>query len=152
MRSPALLLAVAALALGSLGCRGKLLAQARLKGPGTAEARFHAGQPVRLWAHYDGVWTGSKSSKMPVRYDVEVRQGGKSKGRIACDTEASSGTTICSNHFTVNTRHDADCETGLACTLPALAAGEAVLRVTARIGDPSRVEKVRDISLDVREP
>jgi hypothetical protein len=144
------LIASATLALP--GCRGKLLATARLTGPGTAEVHFRGGGKThRLWSDYDGTWTGPKHSRLPIKYDIDVIQNAKSLGKISCDTEASSGTAVCGSETTINNQHTGNCEVSLACALPALGPSEVTLKVTARIGDPSRVSRVSNMSLNVRD-
>jgi len=149
-RSPHLALAVLALSLG--GCRGKLVTRAELHAPGNATARFHAGagQKLRLWADTEGTWTGSKSSHFPVAYTVDVQQGGKSLGRIQCDTR-QSGMAVCGSSSNIFGEHSADCEYELGCALPPHAAGEVVLQVEGHFPEPGRVKKVSLMSLVVRE-
>jgi hypothetical protein len=149
-RAPHLVLAVLALALA--GCRGKLVSTAELHAPGTATTRFHvfAGQKLRLWADTEGTWVGSKSSHFPVTYTVDLQQGGKSLGRIQCDTR-QSGTAVCGSSSNIFGEHSANCEYELGCTLPPLAAGEVVLHVEGHLPEPGRVKKVGLMSLVVRE-
>ncbi len=143
---------VATASLGLFGCRGKLLASAHLSAPGTAEVHFRAGgKSYRLWSDYDGSWTGNgKHSRLPIKYDVDVIQNNKSLGKIACDTEASGGSAVCGSETTFNNQHTANCEVSLGCTLPKLGPGEVTLKVTAKT-DPSRVSRVSNMSLNVRE-
>lgn len=146
----ALVVAVAVLAPGLAGCRGKLLGTVPLKGPGAATARVTVGaKPPILWADMDGKWKGPKSSKMDVSYDVEVVRGGASVGKIACSTTNHGGTTVCGTHLNIMGEHDADCEVNLACPFPKIAPGEVELRVVARTGP--NVVLARKLSLNVRE-
>jgi hypothetical protein len=153
-RSPALLASLALACAGLFGCRGKLLATASLSGPGTAEARFTPGKNMRLWADYDGEWTGgggSKHSKPPLKYDIDVLQGGKSLGRITCTTPSNGGTKVCSGETSIGNDHTGNCEVSLDCNLPALGSGEVTLKVTGSFSDPARIKKVTKMSLNVRE-
>ena len=147
MRPSLALLLFAALA----GCRGALLGKAELHGEGTAEARFQKAQkPVVLWGHVEGKWRGGKNDKLPVVWDVEVVQEGKTVGRVTCDVD-DVRSTLCGVHTFVNGEHEAGCELALACQLPSLAAGEVVLRVTGRKLRPAQILSIVDMSLLVRE-
>jgi hypothetical protein len=146
---------VAALALGclvALGCRGKLIASVSLSGPGTAEARFQPGKTTRLWADFNGEWTGpgSKSSRPPIAFDIDVLQGGKSVGKLTCQPD-NGGTSVCSGKTSVGNDHSGNCEFSMTCSLPSLGAGEVTLKVTGRVTDPSRLKKVTNMSLNVRD-
>ena len=150
-------LSLVVLCVAAAACRGKLVATAHLSGPGTAEVRFEPKPGLRLWADYDGAWTSGgsvdqKHARMPLKYDVDVVQGGKSIGKIACDTASDGGAKVCGAETTVNGDHDGNCEVSLACSLPTLGAGEVTLRVTGSIADPARVKRVSNMSLNVREP
>lgn len=134
------------------GCRGKQIARADLKAPGKATARFTAVNKVayKLWADTDGTWAGTKRSNFPATYTVDVQQGGKSIGRLQCDTRAAT-VSVCGSHSNIFGEHSADCEHQLDCALPKLAPGPVVLSVEGRVAEPARVKKVRDMSIIVRE-
>lgn len=144
--------ALAGLALALAGCRGKLLSKAELRAPGTATVRFTAasGQSYKLWADTEGVWKGSRHAPFPVAYTVDVQQGGKSIGKIECETQLGS-TAICGSESNTFGEHEGDCEYSLDCKLPKLAPGEVVLQVEGRFAEPARVKKVKNMSLMVRE-
>jgi hypothetical protein len=131
------------------GCRGELLATAKLPGPGIADARFTAGREVELWSDFAGKWEGRYRSAMPLAYDLDVFQGGLLVGQVECTT-ASASTRVCGSYTYVKGSHDGDCEVRMSCELPALGAGEVLLRVTGRLAAPERVELVRNMSLNVR--
>lgn len=147
-RSMPLRFVLLALALCSLGCRGKMLATAELRGAGTAEARFAATTAkLALWADTDGKWRGGK--RFPVSYDIAVTADGKRLGHVTCST-ASVSLSVCGTSVTIGSSHSADCELKMGCSLPALpASGAVVLRVTARLGPG--VESTKKVSLNVRE-
>ena len=148
MRSPHLLVAFALVSL--VACRGKLLASAQLTGPGTAEGRFRStGRKIALWADTDGKWTGPKSSRMDVRYDVDIVQNGTKIGSFVCGTQENGSSTVCGTHSDIMGKHDGDCEVSLDCALPEIPAGETVMRVRATTGP--NVKLVRKMSLNVRE-
>jgi hypothetical protein len=133
-------------------CRGKPVIAAELTGPGAATARFtaRAGQTYAIWADTEGSWIGGKRSRFPAEYTIAVEQGGKSLGKLSCDTR-SSNLTVCGVDATCGNEKSADCEYMLNCALPPLAPGEVVLKVEGRIADPKRVTKVKKMSIVVRE-
>jgi hypothetical protein len=131
------------------GCRGKLLATAHLASPGTAEVHFRPAKGLQLWSDYDGEWTGNHNAKMPIKYDIDVIQNGKSLGKIACNAETAS-TSVCGSSTTMNSDHTGNCEVKLDCSLPTLGPSEVTLKVTGRV-DSSRVRRVTNMSLNVRE-
>jgi hypothetical protein len=130
-------------------CRGKLVATAELHGAGTAEARFHAtGAPLILWADTDGKWRGNSKSHLPVHYDVDVLAGGANSGHVSCDTK-DSRQSVCGVHVSSGDVQRGDCELKLACRLPAVPAGDIVLRVK---GEPGKsATEVKKLSINVRE-
>ncbi|HVY49795.1 MAG TPA: hypothetical protein VHB21_28065 [Minicystis sp.] len=144
----ALLLAVAALAVA--GCRGKLLATAHLTSPGKTEVHFYAGKSVTLWADTEGTWLGSKHAHFPAHYEIDVVQNGKPAGHVTCDADKQGGTVICGTQTTFGNEHTGDCEIELECSLPKLVQGDALLRVTGSVSDPSRVRRIKNMSLNVR--
>ena|SRR5438105_1765487 len=134
------------------GCRGDLLASAKLPGPGTAQTRFDSGKDVELWSAFDGQWEGnasSKYSKPPLAYQIEVLQGGDVVGKVTCVT-ATSSSRVCGEFKKVGGEFEGDCEFRMNCELPKLRPGEVVLRVTGKLADPARVKQVKDMSLNVR--
>jgi hypothetical protein len=145
------LLASASLAL--FGCRGKLLATAHLTSPGTAEVHFRgSSKSFSLWSDYDGTWTGAhKHSRMPLHYDIEVLENGKSLAKLSCNTESSGGTAVCGSETTFGGEHTGNCEVKLDCSLPTLAPGDVTLKVAGKYADPTRVKRVSNMSINVRE-
>lgn len=139
-------------ALVACGCRGKLLARAELRAPGTATVRFVPApkERYRLWADTEGIWTGPDETPFPVAYDVQVKQGGKVLGRVACDSRTSSG-GVCGGESNLFGEHTGDCEYKLTCELPDLGGGEVALEVRGYFPEPGRVKRVRDMSLMVRK-
>jgi hypothetical protein len=144
---------VASASLVVLGCRGKLLATAHLTAPGSAEVHFRgSSKSFSLWSDYDGTWTGTnRRSRMPLHYDVEVLEGTKSLAKLSCNTESSGGTAVCGSETTFGGEHTGNCEVSLDCSLPTLAPGDVTLKVTGKYADPSRVRRVSNMSLNVRE-
>jgi hypothetical protein len=135
------------------GCRGDLLATAKLTGPGTAEARFTAGKAVEFWASFDGKWEGrslSKYSKPPLAYQIEAVQEGNVVASFKCDTLSSSSTRVCGGFTKWGSDFSGDCEFKMECQMPEVRAGEVLLRVTARLPDPSKIKELKDMSLNVR--
>jgi hypothetical protein len=132
------------------GCRGKLVTTVSLPGPGTAEARFApSSKALSVWADCDAKWTGGKSSKPLFDYDVELLQGGKTVGRVACSTGTPGGQTVCCSTSNIFGELSGDCEYKLGCALPLPPPGETTLRVTSRVGP--NVKSVTKMSLNVRE-
>lgn len=130
-------------------CRGKLLATAHLDGPGSAEARFTStGKKLVFWADTEGRWTGGKSSRMEIVYDVDVLVDGALVAHVTCDS-ADVSTSVCGTHTNFMGDHEADCELKLKCAIPKVPPGEALLRVRGRKG--ANVLEVRNMSLNVRE-
>jgi hypothetical protein len=134
------------------GCRGELLATAKLNGPGTAETRFTTSKAVDLWSDFDGSWEAHSSSRYsapPLNYDVQVVQGGNVVGQVSCTTV---GTTqrVCGGFTRVGSSFSGNCEFRMSCSLPAVQAGEVVLRVTGRYAEPERIKSVSSMSLNVR--
>jgi len=154
MHRPLFVFVVAAsAAFGLAGCRGKLLATAHLTAPGSAEVHFRGGgKSYKLWSDYEGSWRGSqKNARMPLHYDVEVIQNGKSLAKLSCDTESNGGTAVCGSQTRVNDQHTGNCEVSLTCGLPELGPSDVTLKVTGKYADPSRVSHVSNMSLNVRE-
>lgn len=131
------------------GCRGKLVATAELKGPGTATTRFAwAGKPMEIWADTDAIWDGPKSSKPEINYEVDVRQNGKDVGHVSCSTGSRGGTSICGSTTNIMGKHDGDCEYLLTCKLPALQVGDVEVKVVGTTG--SNVRSTKKMSLNFR--
>lgn len=140
---------VIVLALALAGCRGKLVATAELKGPGTATTHFASTpKPVTVWADTDAKWTGGEHSKPEISYEVDVRQNGKDVGNVSCSTTNSGGKTVCGTDSNIMGTHDADCEYLLACTLPALQPGDVEVKVTGATG--ANVKSTKKMSLNFR--
>lgn len=133
------------------GCRGKLVATADLRGPGTTEVALSGtGARLEVWADYDAKWKGPKSSKPVLEYDIEVLKKGEKVGSVHCSTMKPGSTSVCGSHSNVMGEHDADCESNLACKLPAEAEGSVTLRVTGTLG--KNVLSTKKMSLNFREP
>jgi hypothetical protein len=141
-------LVVSVLAVTSVvGCRGKALGTAELHGAGTADAHFTStGGKLALWADTDGKWRGTKH--MPVYYDVDFLVGGKSVGKVLCDTSDVSQ-SVCGMQVTIGAEHSGDCEMKLPCQVPTLPSGAVIMRVNAKPGP--QVEKATKLSLNVRQ-
>lgn len=142
-------LAVVGLVLMLAGCRGKLVATADLKGPGTATTRFAwSGKPVAIWADTDAVWNGPKNSKPEINYEVDVSQNGKNVGHVSCSTNDRGATSVCGSTTNVMGKHDGDCEMILTCTLPPLQLGEVEVKVVGTTG--ANVRSTKKMSLNFR--
>jgi hypothetical protein len=149
MKQLALILA----GLSLSGCRGDLLATAKLSAPGTVETHFTADKPIAFWASFDGKWEAhsySKYAKPPLEYRIEAVQGGSVVARVRCDTRGSSNTRSCSSFTKSGTSFSGDCEFKLTCDAPDLKEGDVTLRVTGMLPDPERIKEVKDMSLNVR--
>lgn len=145
MRNAHIVLCLLALALGA--CRGKVAGTATLTGPGTVTTHVIATGPIQVWADTDVSWTGPKSSKPLLEYDLELKQNGKDAGRLQCSTGDRAGTSICGSHTNVMGDHNADCEISLNCAFPSLT-GDIEVKATGRTG--SNVKAVKKMSLNFR--
>ena len=136
-------------ALLATGCRGKVVATAELHGPGTADAHFTStGAPLVLWADTDGKWHGGSNSRFAVHYEIDILSGGAKTGHISCDTKDSSE-SVCGTKVSEGDVHTGDCELKLACELPAIPPGAAVLHVTGTLG--AGTSDVKKMSVNVRD-
>jgi len=136
-------------ALGATACRGKVVATAELHGPGSADASFQStGAPLVLWADTDGKWHGGSNSHFAAHYEIDVLSGGAKTGHVSCDTKDSSE-AVCGMKMSEGDTHSGDCELKLACTLPTLPAGPAVLHVTGTTG--AGTSEVKRMSINVRD-
>lgn len=138
-----------ALAASLVGCRGDKVTTIALAGPGTAEGKYMSGPDVVLWSDWEGEWQGSKNSKLSVAYDIEVLQAGARIAQLTCVT-TNTTTSFCGRSVGIFNNRSADCEVLLKCELPATKPGEVVLRVTGRMGDPSRTKSIKKMDLVVR--
>jgi hypothetical protein len=74
--------------------------------------------------------------------------GGAKTGHVTCDTKDSSE-AVCGMETSVNDEHSGDCEIKLACNVPAVPAGPAVLHVTGTVG--AGTWGVKKMSINVRD-
>lgn len=138
-----------------LGCEapGHVIGKAALSGEGETDAAFRKGAaPIEIWAKLDGKWRGVKYSKLPILWTIDVKQGGKDRGRISCDSESTTGTLYCGSTTNIGGVISEDFEVRLTCALPPLEPGEVAVRVVGKKKDPSRILEIREMSLVFREP
>jgi hypothetical protein len=145
---------LATIAVSLAGCRGDLLATAKLSAPGTTETHFAAGKNVALWASFDGKWEAhsySKYSRPPIEYQIEASQGGSVVAKLSCDTiSGGSNSRVCGGFTRVGSSFSGDCEFKMSCQLPDLHEGDVTLKVTGMLPEPERIKEVKDMSLLVR--
>lgn len=147
MRTPTLL--AISCVLCATGCRGKIVATAELHGPGSADASFQStGAALALWADTDGKWHGGSSSRFAAHYEIDVLSGGAKIGHITCDTKDVSE-SVCGMKISNGNEHSGDCEMKLACQLPAIPAGAAILHVTGASG--AGTSEIKKMSINVRD-
>ncbi len=142
-------LALAALCLGLLGCRGDRIAGVAMLAPGTGEARFTSDKTLSLWSDWSGEWEGGTKSHLPLAYEIEVLQGGAVVGKVSCDTK-SIRQSVCSGGSSIFGHRTGACEDEMKCDLPDTKPGEITLRVTGRLLDPAKTKKVHKMHLNVR--
>ena len=144
-----------ALAASFVACEapGTVVGKATLHGEGSVGTQFTRGKGrVEIWAKFAGKWQGSKYSKLPILWTIDLTQGTKRLGQVVCDSEATEGTLYCGTTTNVGGIISEDCEVRLACALPFLEVGEVVVvTVTGKKKDPKRIHEIREMSLVFRE-
>lgn len=125
------------------------IATVTLAGPGTAEARYTSEKTLTVWSDWTGEWRGTSRSKLQLAYDIELLQGGKSVGKVSCDT-SSVKSSFCSSDWNTMGHRKASCEVQMKCELPDTKPGEVTVRVVGKLLDPANTKKVDKMDLNLR--